>query len=108
MLDEQLIVGLTGFQAYNEEHLFRNQQIPFQVFSTKTTPAVVPTQQQPRGHFELVSDPPMNYCAAHLLHTIGSQTKCVKPVRQSNIQLTCYSYRRNCKDRRITLTLMSP
>ena len=79
MLDEQLIVGLSGFHAYNEELLFRNQQIPVTVFSTKTAPAVVSTQQQLRDHFESVSDPQINYCAAHLLHTMGSQTNCVRP-----------------------------
>ena len=79
MLNEQLIVGLSGFHAYYEELLFRNQQLPFPVFSTKTVPAIVSTQQQPRDHFESVSDPQINYCAAHLLHTMGSQGKCVRP-----------------------------
>ncbi len=74
MIDEQLIEGLTGFQAYNEELLFRNQQIPFPVFST-TTPAIF--QHQPRDLSGFVSDPQINYCAAHLLHTMGSQTNCV-------------------------------
>ena len=98
------VVGLTGFQAYNEELLFRNQQIPFQVFPTKTTPAVVPTQQQPRDHFELVSDPPINYCAAHLLHTMGSQTKCVKPYQRakSNRRSSCALHNSFKSERKIT------
>ena len=41
------------------------------------------------------------------LYFTGAATRCKPTVRQSNIQLTCYSYRRNCDKPRLRCSLLN-
>ena len=79
MLEDQLIIGLSGFEGYHEDLLFRNRNVPFTILQDTKTHEVVPAQQRSRVHFESVSEVPVNYCAAYLLNSMGVKTNCTKP-----------------------------
>ena len=68
MFKDQLILGLTSFDAYNEELLFRNQQTPYAQLAP--TPKVPITMVHDQLTFNT------KYCARYIAYTMGLGTPC--------------------------------
>ena len=68
MFKDQLLLGLTSFDAYNEELLFRNQQTPYSQLAPTTKVNINMV------HDQLTSD--STYCAKYITYTMGLGTPC--------------------------------
>ena len=68
MFKDQLLLGLTSFDAYNEELLFRNQQTPYSQLAPTTKVNINMV------HDQLTSD--SKYCAKHIAYTMVLGTPC--------------------------------